>query len=1086
MMRRHGCGKAALLVMLLGIALVMVACSNSVPAAKITLTDDSFTLGADGTYTLTVKSSVDTLDVLNYFEVNDGFTLKLYRDVALTVEVDGDPALDYGENIFYLCAEPTGKGKSVTHAVKITREQGYAIIFMDGTTEVGRIYVDAGELIGESQVPTPAPKAGYTFGGWNGLDLSAMPTGDATYQAVWTANTDTPYKVEHYLQNAGMNGYDLHETENLTGTTDTTATATPKTTGDYEGYEVNSSNAGSLLSGNIAGDGSLVLKVYYDHIKYDVTYDFNTATDITADGVRYEGIEAAVLYGEQLSFKVFVNEDYNRSAVKYKFTPAGGEPVELTGEFNRDEKSYTYAYALTKSGTVTIEGEYRENKYAAEVNLSLTLYDPEWGTISTLDEVKIKVGDEIYSYADAEENKLSLSLKYGTYTVSVVDGERTTDFTLFVNPEGWDEKKETVEVYSVDVTMTVGYSRIEVAKKDIEQNLDGTLGAVTTGNNAIKILDGDTSGDFAVRMRYTITNMAVDWSALDFRIGTLQLYLSDVDVLVNANGTKIGSAADGKTRFDTEMSTALLLRTGNNAAIATKPFIVDYTIVRLYDDQLRIYFGVVDNDNPEKETWYYVGNITKTALNIVGAASVPLPAAGATVIGNVLTSANPSLSFTQNNNFTLTYSHYGVSNSFLYGSVEIPESVDSGTLTATHSGNVKVGDTVTVTATPAAEMAVTAFTVKKNGGTPVTVDEAGFGSVSGEPDVARVFTFTLDNLCDTYEFGASFALSEYVTVEFEATYPSWYNETDDVLTVTADTDAPAIASYKGDGAYEVKLRRGTFGTVTVSSARFRVSDTVENKSFSNVAVSGGTNLTGGTPIVFTLIKLTASGTNNATYPDGGIRLPSGNTNYYSFAGVEATEGFTIKYSMKAATANQWVNGGFFFNIGGTYYTLMVYSSQGLAGKARLQITQNTGTAFANCAGVITTKDVGALSTAGITVEIAYYSEAFYVRIDGDFAVRFGKEIFASDRHCTSNACSLYFSDGEWKKATGQATGAGVITTATYFGAGTRTLGLRAADTACTFTGVEYALGNAAAKALVDDMRQHAKNDDAVHGSAWAV
>ena len=1251
-MRRSGTCKALLLVALLTAALFVVACSGGkTPTASITLTDDTFTL-EDGVYTTTVASNVDTLDVLNYFEVSDGYTLKLYSDAACTQEIDGDPVFTYGVNTFYLRAEPTDKGTAVTVTVKITREQGYVITFMDGDTVVGTIHIDAGQLIGEGQVPAPAPKVGYTFGGWDGLNLTVAPTGNATYRAIWTANTDTPYKVEHYLQNADRTGYDLHETENLTGETDTTATATPKLTGDYATYEHNPTAAGSLLSGNIAGDGSLVLKVYYDkasaytiifmdgdtevgratvevgekvadgdiptpapkagytfggwdgfnkdvaptgnatyqaiwtpnsdtaytvkhyrqkdtldgyeepeieslkgttdtvatavvkdttqgtylgythnpdadgtllsgniegdgslvlsvyydRIKYDIAFDFNTDTNIETDGARYEGITAVVLYGGQISFTVFVNEDYNQSNVKYKFTPTGGSAVDMAVQFNNDEKSYTYTYAPTASGTVSLEGAYQENKYAAQVNLNLTLFDPEWGTIASLDEVQIVVdGGDPYAYTEAVENKLSLTLAYGDHVVTVKDGERTTDFTLSVKPEGWDAKLATT-VYSVDITMTVGYSRVEMQDADLKQNPNGTIGKTSTPNKAVTVLDGDKSGDFAARMRYTITAQPANWSYLEVHIGKLTLRLSAADVSVNADGTLIGNKFDngatttnGKTNHSKAGTLKLRRETATNDT-EQNPYVIDFMVVRLYDDQIRLYYGNVNKDaqGGETEDWYYLGNITETAVNI-GTATLPH---SAEAIASVLTSMKPTIEFTYGTGMTVLYSHYGISNSFFYNKVILPESTDNGTVTGT-SGRLKVGETITVTATPSAEMAVTSFTVKKNGGDPVAVEEAGFGSVSGEHDVARVFTYTPDNVHDTYEFDATFALSEYVTATFEANYPSWYKETDDVLTVTADSETPAVATAKGDGTFEVKLKRGSYSSVTVSSARFRVSATEENKEFGSVDVSGATNLTNGTAIKFEGIKMSnLPVAGYAEYTEDGFKISGAtgnnaslyNNKYYTLADVDATEGFTIKYTMKTAAAggNVWPVGGFFFQKGNTVYSLMVYPSQGAKGAVRINPVQNAYGEWKNLYSVMTSKSVdNALNVDAITVEIAYYHESFYIRINDDFAVRFGADLFTADRSCNAKAhiagvdCPLYLSnlDNFLKPATNYAG----ITPSEYFAAGTRTLGFRACDTTCTFTGVEYGLGNTVAKALIDDMQSkgHAKNDNAEHGGLWS-
>ena len=43
-----------------------------------------------------------------------------------------------------------------------------------------------------------------------------MPLDGTTLTAVWTANTDTKYYVEHYKQNVNDNNYTLFETGNHT------------------------------------------------------------------------------------------------------------------------------------------------------------------------------------------------------------------------------------------------------------------------------------------------------------------------------------------------------------------------------------------------------------------------------------------------------------------------------------------------------------------------------------------------------------------------------------------------------------------------------------------------------------------------------------------------------------------------------------------------------------------------------------------------------------------------------------------------------------------------------------------------------
>jgi hypothetical protein len=52
-----------------------------------------------------------------------------------------------------------------------------------------------------------------------------MPHHDLRLVALWDPNDNTPYKVEHYIQNLDLTGYDLHYTKQLSGTTDTPTAA---------------------------------------------------------------------------------------------------------------------------------------------------------------------------------------------------------------------------------------------------------------------------------------------------------------------------------------------------------------------------------------------------------------------------------------------------------------------------------------------------------------------------------------------------------------------------------------------------------------------------------------------------------------------------------------------------------------------------------------------------------------------------------------------------------------------------------------------------------------------------------------------
>ena len=160
----------------------------------------------------------------------------------------------------------------------------------------GSVISDTNGVKYESTIAEPAEptRAGYTFAGWyqestfeTAWDfITEQVVSDTTLYAGWTANTNTPYRVEHYQQHIEDNEYTLAATDDLTGTTDTTATAAAKS---YTGFSENTTIESRIESGNIAGDGSLVLKLYYDRDLYAVSYSSNGGSVISdTNGVKYE------------------------------------------------------------------------------------------------------------------------------------------------------------------------------------------------------------------------------------------------------------------------------------------------------------------------------------------------------------------------------------------------------------------------------------------------------------------------------------------------------------------------------------------------------------------------------------------------------------------------------------------------------------------------------------------------------------------------------------------------------------------------------------------------------------------------------
>ena len=131
-----------------------------------------------------------------------------------------------------------------------------------------------------------APKialGGYEFAGFEGLTADAdgafTVTGNATYAAKWEPSSDTPYRVEHYVQRTGGSGYLLPGGDNaiqsLTGITGSTIDISSVTKLEDAGLTyVKATANGQEITANapasIAADGSTVVKLYYSRKSFDL------------------------------------------------------------------------------------------------------------------------------------------------------------------------------------------------------------------------------------------------------------------------------------------------------------------------------------------------------------------------------------------------------------------------------------------------------------------------------------------------------------------------------------------------------------------------------------------------------------------------------------------------------------------------------------------------------------------------------------------------------------------------------------------------------------------------------------------------
>ncbi len=242
--------------------------SSDAPKEENQIRFKTFTVDGDNVFAPQAFSNATTeFSFLEEIEVSGKSTFEVAIDkFGINTSLTKTVPLQEGDNTFYVFEMQDGVVVH-TYTVTVRRRPIYRVYFnANGGTAVEAQTVEEDAC---ASAPTSATtRAGYTFDKWD-YDFTQPITNYTTVNAVWTANTDTPYKVEYYLQNIENYECTLAETVNKTGTTDTTANAEIKTF-DHFTY-----SAGWTDSGNINGDGSTVLKVYYTRDTYTVTFDGN-------------------------------------------------------------------------------------------------------------------------------------------------------------------------------------------------------------------------------------------------------------------------------------------------------------------------------------------------------------------------------------------------------------------------------------------------------------------------------------------------------------------------------------------------------------------------------------------------------------------------------------------------------------------------------------------------------------------------------------------------------------------------------------------------------------------------------------------
>ena len=310
---------------------------STMPAQNITLTAKWNENPADYTdYDIAVAAANAKKAEANYDKTYTEASRKAL-DAALAVDVSGKK---YSEQSVVDAA-----AKAINDAVASLEVMTYnATFYVDGA-EYRVVPTKVGEQIIAPENPT---KEGFVFTGWD-KEVGVMGTEDVSFNAQFSAG-EVSYKVETYVMD--VNGaYGAADVKVVPATTGAAVSVDPEA---REGFTV---AADSVLSGTVAADGSLVLKVYYSRNQYKLTVD---------------GAESMVYYGAELNIAEPTKDHYTFAGWNVE-VPATMPASDLTlvSQWTEEGADYTaYDAAVKAAQAKKAEADY-EKTYTAESRAAL-------------------------------------------------------------------------------------------------------------------------------------------------------------------------------------------------------------------------------------------------------------------------------------------------------------------------------------------------------------------------------------------------------------------------------------------------------------------------------------------------------------------------------------------------------------------------------------------------------------------------------------------------------------------------------------------------------------------------------------------
>ena len=266
----------------------------------------------------------------------------------------------------------------------------------NGTPAPNPQYIENGGKVEEPSVSY----TGFNLVGWytedsytNKWDFdNNTVTSNITLYAQWTASDNTQYKVKHYKQNIGDDGYPAtpSHTDNLQGTTGADASVTLK---NYPGFE-----AGEYTPASIAPDGSTVVEVRYKRRTYSVEFGVNGSNG----NIAVTSVTGGVAGGSPLTVKY-------EGTVAFRATPA-------------DENSYKVGdWTCTPSEGFSVASGQKTASLTVTKDTSVSV---SFVPLSNLNLTKLEIhgmdasgGSVTLPYTKSQVTKGNISLEFSGHSV---------------------------------------------------------------------------------------------------------------------------------------------------------------------------------------------------------------------------------------------------------------------------------------------------------------------------------------------------------------------------------------------------------------------------------------------------------------------------------------------------------------------------------------------------------------------------------------------------------------------------------------------------------------------------------------------